>query len=220
MAFASTAASADASEADHFDLSGALTFFLALVAQLLRAHQADGAHLALCPFNIDVNDEDLPSLMKEVSAPVAYMSPEQSGRMNRRVDQRSDYYSLGVIFYELLTGRLPFESDSPMEVVYSHIAKLPIDPIKINPTLPPAVSDIVLKLLSKNAEDRYQSLKGLAADLQRCLNALSKGHSIERFKLGEHDVSERLQIPQKLYGREGELGQLIGAFNRIANGGT
>ena len=209
-----------ADTADHFDLAGALVFFLALVDRLSIAHQADGAHLALCPFNIDVDENGSPSLRKEVGAPVAYMSPEQSGRMNRRVDQRSDFYSLGVIFYELLTGQVPFLSDSEMEVIYSHIAKLPVDPTKINPTLPPGVSDIVMKLLSKNAEDRYQSLKGLTTDLQRCLTAINKGRSIERFKLGEHDVSERLQIPQKLYGREGELGQLIGCFNRIANGGA
>lgn len=205
---------------DHFDLAGALAFFLLLIDRLMLVHRNEGAHLALCLFNIDMQHDGTPQLRKEVEAPVAYISPEQTGRMNRQVDHRSDYYSLGVIFYELLTGQLPFESDTPMEIIYSHIAKQPGTPTRINPALPEAISAIVLKLLSKNAEDRYQSLKGLSADLQRCLDALSQGREIAPFKLGEQDVSERLQIPQKLYGREDEVEQLIGAFNRIANGGA
>jgi len=205
---------------DNFDLVGALTFFLALIDRLLLLHATEGAHLALCLFNIDIEGDGAITLRKEVDAPVAYISPEQTGRMNRQVDYRSDYYSLGVIFYELLTGKLPFESDSAMEIIYSHIAKLPNELTRINPAIPEPVSDIVLKLLSKNTEDRYQSLKGLSADLRRCLNALNEGSGIAHFKLGEHDVSERLQIPQKLYGREGEVEQLIGSFHRIANGGA
>lgn len=206
--------------ADQFDLSGALRFMLLLIEELRQVHAKEGAHLALCLFNIDVAHDGSPQLRKDVEAPVTYISPEQTGRMNRQVDHRSDFYSLGVIFYELLTGTLPFESDSAMEVIYSHIAKQPVAPGKVNPALPEVVGNIVLKLLAKNAEDRYQSLKGLAADMQRCLDMLEQGKEIERFKLGEHDVSERLQIPQKLYGREGEVEQLIATFNRISDGGA
>jgi histidine kinase len=205
---------------DQLDLAAALTFFVALVKSLRAVHSLEGPHQALCLFNICVNADGSVGLNKDVDAPVAYISPEQTGRMNRQVDHRSDYYSLGVVFYELLTGHLPFESDSAMELIYCHIARQPVAPNKINTILPEVVSDIVLKLLSKNGEDRYQSLEGLSADLQRCLDALKDGGAIERFRLGEEDISERLQIPQKLYGREGEVKQLIDAFNRIADGGV
>ncbi len=205
---------------ENFDLAGVLRFQLLLVEALRQAHARDGAHLALCLFNIEIGHDGVPQLRKEVEAPVAYISPEQTGRMNRQVDYRSDFYSLGVIFYELLTGQLPFDADSAMEIIYSHIAKQPAAPMKVNAAVPETLNNIVLKLLAKNAEDRYQSLNGLAADLQRCLDMLEQGQQETRFKLGEQDVSERLQIPQKLYGREGEVEQLIGTFNRIADGGA
>jgi predicted ATPase/signal transduction histidine kinase/DNA-binding response OmpR family regulator/serine/threonine protein kinase/HPt (histidine-containing phosphotransfer) domain-containing protein len=150
----------------------------------------------------------------------AYMSPEQTGRMNRGVDYRSDYYSLGVVFYEVLTGRLPFESDDAMELVHSHIARQPTPPHHLNPQIPRPLGDIVLKLLSKNAEDRYQSLEGLAADLGHCEEAFKVGLPFFELSLGGHDISDRLQIPGRLYGREAVVASLLDAFERVACGGV
>ncbi|HEY8025332.1 MAG TPA: AAA family ATPase [Burkholderiaceae bacterium] len=202
------------------DLLAVLRYFLALTDSLREFQRAQGPHLALCPFNISTAADGTVSLGREEEAAMAYISPEQTGRMNRQVDQRSDHYSLGVIFYEVLTGRPPFESDNAMEVIYGHIAKQPLAPNAINADLPQVLCDIVLKLISKNAEDRYQSLEGLAADLRRCIDGIEGSGGIDRFKLGEHDVSERLQMPQKLYGREVEVAQLLAAFDRIAEGGV
>ena len=146
---------------------------------------------------------------------LAYMSPEQTGRMNRALDYRTDFYSLGVTFYELLTHRLPFETEDPLELVHSHLAKEPIPPHQINPHIPPALSAIVMKLLAKNAEDRYQSAWGLKSDLTICLMQLETKGKIELFSLGRQDISERFQIPQKLYGREREIKTLLDTFIRV-----
>ena len=203
-----------------FNLEAALTVFLALITSLREVHGRTELHQALCPPNIRINEDGSIELRNDVSAPLAYISPEQTGRMNRRVDYRSDYYSLGVVLYELLTGRLPFESDNVMELVHSHIAKQAVVPTKHNPEIPEAVGNIVLKLLAKNAEDRYQSLQGLLADLQQCQAMLRDTGLVVPFKLGESDVCDRLQIPQKLYGREADVAQLISALNRITGGGV
>ncbi|HAX85163.1 MAG TPA: hypothetical protein DCY91_02615 [Cyanobacteria bacterium UBA11370] len=149
-----------------------------------------------------------------------YISPEQTGRMNRSLDYRTDFYSLGATFYELLTNQRPFETDDPMELVHSHIAKQPIPP-HLNRGgeegfCPEAVSNIVMKLLAKNAEDRYQSAWGLKADLTVCLMELETKGEIEPFPLGRQDISDKFQIPQKLYGREQEVETLIAAFERVA----
>ncbi len=151
---------------------------------------------------------------------LAYMSPEQTGRMNRSLDRRTDLYSLGVTFYELLTGRLPFEANDPLELVHAHIARRPRPPHELAPFVPPALSDIVLKLMAKGAEDRYQSADGLKADLEECRARMASGQPIEQFQLGRHDVSRELSIPQKLYGREAELGALEAAFERVRAGGS
>ena len=149
---------------------------------------------------------------------LAYMSPEQTGRMNRSLDYRTDYYALGVTFYELLTGRLPFETDDPIELVHCHIAKAPIPPHHIDPTIPEVISSIILKLMKKTAEERYQSIWGIQADLQRCLEQLSLHTNIIPFKLAEKDISDRFQISQKLYGRQKEIDTLLYAVDSVASG--
>ncbi|MFN6462929.1 MAG: AAA family ATPase [Nostoc sp. DedVER02] len=147
---------------------------------------------------------------------LAYLSPEQTGRMNRLLDYRTDFYSLGVTFYELLTGHLPFSTTDMLELVHCHIAKQPVPPDEINTTIPKPVSDIILKLMAKNAEDRYQSAWGIKADLEICAEQLAEIGQISSIKLALQDVSEQFQIPQKLYGRDKEVAMLLAAFNRIA----
>jgi len=147
---------------------------------------------------------------------LAYMAPEQTGRMNRGIDYRADFYALGITFYELLTGQLPFQSTDPMELVHCHIAQQPIAVHVINPTIPKIVSDIILKLISKTAEERYQTAFGLRCDLQRCQQEWQSLRQISSFSLGERDICDRLIIPEKLYGREQEIATLIEAFERIA----
>jgi serine/threonine protein kinase len=149
---------------------------------------------------------------------LAYLSPEQTGRMNRVVDYRTDFYSLGVTLYEMLTGNLPFESNDLIELVHSHIARVPTPPHERNPRVPAAVSAIVMKLLAKTAEDRYQQARGLAADLDECLAQLNDKKTVAPFPLGRRDISDRLQIPQKLYGREAETQALLSVFERVAHG--
>ncbi|WGV28843.1 ATP-binding sensor histidine kinase [Halotia branconii] len=151
---------------------------------------------------------------------LAYISPEQTGRMNRGVDYRSDFYSLGVTFFELLTGKLPFNSTDPMELVYSHIAKQPPTARYTNPHVPLILSDIVSKLMAKNAEDRYQSAHGLKYDLEVCRNQWQETGNIVAFKLGTNDICDRFLIPEKLYGRQQEVKTLLAAFERVTKGTT
>jgi PAS domain S-box-containing protein len=149
---------------------------------------------------------------------LAYMAPEQTGRMNRSVDYRSDYYALGCSLYELITGRRPFESPDALELVHCHIARVPLPPHEVKSSIPEAVSRIVMKLLAKNAEDRYQSAIGIRADLKKCLEQYEASGSIRPFPLSVHDVPERFQIPQKLYGREEQVDHLLAAFERVTKG--
>ncbi|HIK10641.1 MAG TPA: AAA family ATPase [Oscillatoriaceae cyanobacterium M33_DOE_052] len=150
----------------------------------------------------------------------AYMSPEQTGRMNRQLDYRTDFYSLGATFYELLLGELPFTSGDAMELVHAHIAKQPVPPHERLAEIPKAMSDIVMKLMAKNPEERYQSAWGLKADLATCLEQLQGGGIISEFSLGRQDISEKFQIPQKLYGRQAEIDNLLAAFDRVKQGAT
>ncbi|AFY82191.1 AAA family ATPase [Oscillatoria acuminata] len=145
-----------------------------------------------------------------------YISPEQTGRMNRSIDYRTDFYSLGVTFYQLLTGELPFPTTDPVEMVHAHIAKQPIPPHQVNPEIPNAVSSIVMKLLSKTAEERYQSAYGLSYDLEKSWTQWRETGEIEWFSPGEQDTSEKFQISQKLYGREAEIAALMAAFARVS----
>ncbi|BAY79409.1 two-component hybrid sensor and regulator (plasmid) [Nostoc linckia NIES-25] len=156
---------------------------------------------------------------------LAYISPEQTGRMNRGIDYRSDFYSLGVTFFELLSGQLPFTSNDPMELVHCHIAKEP-DKLKIknskftNEEIPQVICDIVIKLMSKNAEDRYQSTYGLKHDLEMCYKHWEESGNIPLFQLAVKDISDRFTIPEKLYGREEEVANLLAAFDRVTQGKT
>ncbi|HEY9600818.1 MAG TPA: serine/threonine-protein kinase PknK, partial [Allocoleopsis sp.] len=147
---------------------------------------------------------------------LAYMSPEQTGRMNRGIDYRTDFYSLGVTFYELLTGQLPFQSNDPMELVHCHIARMPTPPIELVPEIPQMVNDIVMKLMAKTAEERYQTAFGLRYDLEICWQQWQAQGSISQVPLGQYDISERFIIPEKLYGREAEVATLLAAFERVA----
>ncbi|MBD2182328.1 ATP-binding sensor histidine kinase [Aerosakkonema funiforme] len=151
---------------------------------------------------------------------LAYISPEQTGRMNRGIDYRTDFYSLGVTFYELLAGELPFLANDPMELVHCHIAKLPKLVHEINPEIPVVLSEIVAKLMAKNAENRYQSALGLKWDLERCWQQLQAKGKIEIFPIAQRDLCDRFIIPDKLYGRETEVEILLQAFDRVSQGAT
>ncbi len=151
---------------------------------------------------------------------LAYISPEQTGRMNRGIDYRTDLYSLGVTFYELLTGELPFQSNEPMELVHCHLAKQPPQIHKIKPQIPLVISEIVRKLMAKNAEDRYQSALGVKFDLENCLTQLQENGEIKSFPIAQRDVSDRFIIPDKLYGRETEVETLLQVFERVSTGVT
>ncbi|MCP4130154.1 MAG: serine/threonine-protein kinase PknK [bacterium] len=147
-----------------------------------------------------------------------YISPEQTGRMNRSVDFRSDFYSLGATLYELLTGKVPFENELSMELIYSHIALEPVSCHTLNADIPPVVSGIIMKLLAKNAEERYQGSHGLISDLELCYKQLKDTGKIEPFEIGEKDISEIFLIPEKLYGREIEISILIDLFKKASKG--
>jgi predicted ATPase/signal transduction histidine kinase len=149
---------------------------------------------------------------------LAYMAPEQTGRMNRGIDYRSDFYTFGVTCYQLLTGQLPFISNDPMELVHCHLAKQPIPVHQLQPNIPLMLSEVVSKLMAKNAEDRYQNALGLKHDLQICLAQLQQTGKIESFTLGQQDPSDRFLIPEQLYGREPEVSTLLNAFERVSKG--
>jgi predicted ATPase/serine phosphatase RsbU (regulator of sigma subunit)/tRNA A-37 threonylcarbamoyl transferase component Bud32 len=157
---------------------------------------------------------------EQLEGTLAYLSPEQTGRINRSIDYRTDLYSLGVTFYELLTGVVPFRVNNAMELVHCHIAKTPEPICEINPDVPPILADLIMKLMAKNAEDRYQSAFGVKADLQKCLKNINTFQSLKafRFKLAQNDFSGQFQIPQKLYGRENEVNILLQTFERVSSG--
>ncbi len=147
-----------------------------------------------------------------------YLSPEQTGRMNRVVDYRTDLYSLGVTLYHLITGVLPFEGEEAMALIHAHISRAPKPPHMIRAKIPEVLSQIILKLLSKNAEDRYQSAYGLQEDLKRCLHEYQVQRNISVFDLAQNDYSQEFSIPEKLYGREKEKKILLQSFQNISTG--
>ena len=166
-------------------------------------------------------ERQAPAPPEVIAGTLAYMAPEQTGRMNRSIDARSDLYALGVTLYEMLTGELPFAASDPMEWVHCHIARQPAPPDERVAGIPRPLSAIVMKLLAKNAEDRYQTAAGLTVDLRKCLAEWESHRGIEPFPLGANDASDRLMAPEKLYGREHEIETLLGAFDRVvANGAT
>lgn len=223
----------------NFELSEFLPIAIQLVATIAQLHQNNIIHKDIQPGNILVNtpsgqviiiDLSLSSRLSREDQTVrhpgllegnlAYISPEQTGRMNRSIDYRTDFYSLGVTFYEMLTGQLPFQASNPLELVYCHIAKVALPPREVNLEVPQVVSEIVMKLLAKTAEERYQSALGLKADLETCQRMLQTSGEISHFTVGKIDLYSQFLIPQKLYGREREVATLIAAFERVSQGAT
>src|SRR3984885_14667400 len=218
------------------DVPRFLDLAIGMATALGHVHQHGLIHKDLKPENVIVNDagnvwltgfgiasrlpreRQSPAAPETVAGTLAYMSPEQTGRMNRSMDTRSDLYSLGVTFYRMLTGVLPFDAADPLEWVHCHIARQPVTPADRR-EVPEPLSAIIMRLLAKNAEDRYQTAAGLVADLQRCLAQWRKHGGIDSFPLSADDLSDRLLIPEKLYGREREVDALLAAFDRIVAGG-
>ena len=211
-----------------------LRLAIGIAAALGKAHQAGLVHKDLKPGNILVNCADgatrltgfgiatrLPRERQTLAPPetiagtLAYMAPEQTGRMNRSIDSRSDLYSLGVVFYQMLTGALPFTASDPMEWVHCHVARKPAPPRDRVETVPATLSKIVLKLLAKAAEERYQGAAGLERDLRRCLADWERQRRIDDFPLGSNDTPDRLLVPETLYGRAREVASLLAGFQRI-----
>jgi len=219
------------------DVAAYLRIAIAVAEAIGAVHERSVVHKDVKPSNLIVNDdasvvklsdfgistvlarERTPSFSPDqLEGSLLYIAPEQTGRMNRTVDYRSDFYSLGATLYELFCGRPPFLTEDPMELVYSHIAQQPTPPCEINADVPANVSRLILKLMSKMAEERYQSVFGLIADLKRCLAAAEQGDDAADLELGGDDVSARFAVPERLYGRDVQLSELMGCFDRVAAG--
>jgi PAS domain S-box-containing protein len=219
-----------------------LAFWLRLAINLSTAigylHQRGIIHKDIKPANVLVNsvtgqcwltgfgiasrlprERQSPEPPEFVAGTLAYMAPEQTGRMNRSIDSRSDLYSLGVTLYEALTRSLPFTASDPMEWVHCHIARQPVSPSERLKNVPASVSAIVMKLLAKTAEERYQTAAGVERDLRRCLAEWETQRRVDEFSLGEHDTPDRLLIPEKLYGRAREIDTLLASFDRVVASG-
>ena len=216
-----------------------LNFAIGITSALAKLHQRGLVHKDLKPAHILVDHEggriwitgfgiashlpserQAPGPPETIAGTLAYMAPEQTGRMNRSIDARSDLYALGVTFYQMLTGTLPFTAGDPMEWVHCHIARRPVPPARRLTTVPEAISAIVMKLLAKTAEERYQTATGVEHDLRHCLAEWECHGSIDGFSLGQKDTPDRLLIPETLYGRERETAALLAAFDRVVENGA
>lgn len=218
-----------------FSLSEFLTLSLKITEALGKIHYQNIIHKDINPSNIVFNpqtgqlkliDFGLSSILSQenptlkspntLEGTLAYLSPEQTGRMNRNIDYRTDFYSLGITFYQLLTNQLPFPQYDALELIHSHLARQPLPPHKINPEIPLPISEIVMKLMAKTAEERYQSALGIKADLETCLTQ-SKNQETQTFILGSQDICHYLQISQKLYGREQQIQTLLNTLTRVVS---
>ncbi|AKU95166.1 Serine/threonine protein kinase [Labilithrix luteola] len=216
-----------------------LTLALAITKAIADVHGQNLVHRNLMPENILVNPENLEitieglsptsRLLREaqearpahlIEGSLPHLSPEQTGRMNCAVDSRSDLYSLGVIFYEMLTGHLPFEANDPLEWVHLHLARVPVSPSAVVRRVPEVLGQIVSKLLAKTPEERYQTARALERDLRRALVEWKSDGKITPFRLAERDVSDQLQVPKALYGRSKQVAELLAAFDRVASTGA
>ncbi|MFN6465736.1 MAG: AAA family ATPase [Nostoc sp. DedVER02] len=241
--------------AGEIELEQFLQLAISIVESLKQIHSANIIHKDINPSNIVFNpdtkqvkiiDFGISTVLSRetqsfknpnvLEGTITYISPEQTGRMNRVIDYRTDFYSLGVTFYKLLTGEAPFQGDDALALIHCHIAKQPdqfkiqndarglanaaLTKFKNKQPIPQVICDIVMKLMAKNAEDRYQSAYGIQADLEQCLHKLQINGEIDVFALGSQDISDRFIIPQKLYGREPQLKTLLAAFDRVTNGTT
>jgi serine/threonine protein kinase len=220
------------------DVGGFLRFAICIAAALGKLHERGLIHKDIKPANILVNattgevrltgfgiasrlsrERQAAEPPETLAGTLAYMAPEQTGRMNRSIDSRSDLYALGVTFYQMLTGSLPFTATDPVEWVHCHTARKPMPPSKRRGGVPSPVSAIILKLLAKTAEERYQTAAGLERDLQRCLAEWDARGGIDGFPLGSDDTPDRLLMPETLYGREREVEALRAALERVVKGG-
>src|SRR6266702_3893175 len=221
------------------DVSHFLRIAVPLAGALRHVHERGLIHKDIKPANILVEsassgvwltgfsiasrlprERQAPKPPEVIAGTLAYMAPEQTGRMNRSVDSRSDLYALGVTFYQMLTGSLPFTAADPMEWVHCHIARKPLPPSERSKNIPVPVSEIIMKLLAKTAEERYQTAAGVESDLRHCLAERERKGRIDPFALGEHDAPDRLLLPEKLYGRAREIETLLACFDRIVNNGA
>src|SRR6516164_5761177 len=221
------------------DVGGFLRLAVGIATALGKLHQRGLVHKDIKPANILVNgtigevrltgfgiasrlsrERQAAEPPETLAGTLAYMAPEQTGRMNRSIDSRSDLYALGVTFYQMLTGSLPFTAADPMEWVHCHLARSPVAPADRLKEVPGVISAIIMKLLAKTAEDRYQTAAGLERDLRRCLTEWEAQRWIDDFPLGKYDTSDRLLIPEKLYGRQREVETLLTSFDRIVGGGV
>jgi PAS domain S-box-containing protein len=216
-----------------------LRFGIGLATALTQLHKRELIHKDVKPTNVLVDsttgqvwltgfgiasrlprERQSPEPPEFIAGTLAYMAPEQTGRVNRSIDSRSDLYALGVTLYEMLTASLPFTASDPMEWVHCHIARQPVPPSERLNNVPSSVSAIVMKLLAKTAEERYQTAAGVESDLRRCLAEWDTQGHIDDFELGGHDTYDRLLVPEKLYGRAHEIEILLASFDRVVASGT